>query len=387
MNQDDRVPKWLRHLASLSWRYLLVLGAIYVTFFALGIVKVVAIPVVLALFPASVFSPLVVALKRRGWSPLLATWGTILGVLPILAIIVAIAVPSIAGSTQQLGDDLEAATDSVTEWLSTGPLQLSDTEIQGYIDSAIASIRENASGITTGVLGGATVAIELITGAVLMILALFFFLKDGDRAVAGVLARSRNQDRTSKAMDAAWRTLSSYVRGLVVVGAVDATFIGIGLAIVGTPLIAVLMLLVFVGAFFPVVGAFVSGLVAVAVTLVNGGIGSALIVLAVVIGVQQFEGHVLYPIVFRRALSLHPLVILLALSVGGVAFGIVGAFLAVPLAAVAVSVHQAVSEEPDSTYVALLTSRPYEAEEPAIVDVFDPAHEETEETGDLEDSV
>ncbi len=386
MNEDDRVPNWLRHLASLSWRYLLVLGAIYVTFLALGIVKVVVIPVVLALFPASVFSPVVVALRRRGWSPLLATWGTILAVLPILAIILAIAVPSIAGSTQQLGDDLDAATDSVSEWLSTGPLQLSDTEIQQYIDSAVASIRENASGITSGVLGGATVAIELITGAVLMILALFFFLKDGDRAVAGVLARSRNQDRTSKAMDAAWRTLSSYVRGLMVVGAVDATFIGIGLAIVGTPLIPVLMLLVFVGAFFPVVGAFVSGLVAVAVTLVNGGIGSALIVLAVVIGVQQFEGHVLYPIVFRRALSLNPLVILLTLSIGGVAFGIVGAFLAVPLAAVAVSVHQAVSEEPDSTYVALLTSRPYEAAEQAH-DVLDPSAEDGEKTEDPEDSV
>lgn len=385
MNDHEQVPGWLRRLASFSWRYLIVLGAIYVTFLALGIVKVVVIPVILALFPASVFAPLVAALKRRGWSPLLATWGTILGVLPILAIIVAIAVPSIAGSTQQLGDDLDAATDSVTDWLSTGPLKLSDTEIQGYIDSAVASIRENASGITSGVLGGATVAIELITGAVLMALALFFFLKDGDRAVAGVLSRSRNQDRTRKAMDAAWRTLSSYVRGLVVVGAVDAIFIGIGLAVVGTPLIAVLMLLVFVGAFFPVIGAFISGLVAVAVTLVNGGIGSALVVLAVVIGVQQFEGHVLYPIVFRRALSLHPLVILLALSVGGVAFGIVGAFLAVPLAAVAVSVHQAVSENPDSTYVALLTSRPYESEEQAQ-EVIHAGGEDTAETGDPEDS-
>jgi predicted PurR-regulated permease PerM len=356
---DDFKPRWLDRLARLSWRYLLVLAAIYVTFVALGIVKVVVIPVILALFPASVLSPLVGRLKARGWSPLRATWTSILVVIPVLAIILGIAVPSIAGSTQQLGDDLGAATDSLTEWLSSGPLHLSQTDIQNYIDSARQSIQDNASTITSGVLGGATVAIEVITGIVLMILALFFFLKDGDRAVEGVLARTGNDARTRKAFEAAWGTLSSYVRGLVIVGTVDAIFIGIGLAIVGTPLVAALMILVFVGAFFPVIGAFLSGLVAVAVTLVNGGFGDALIILAIVIGVQQLEGHILYPIVFRRALALHPLVILLALSIGGVAFGIVGAFLAVPFAAVAVAVHQATSEDPDRTYVALLTDRPY----------------------------
>lgn len=358
--RDNPVPDWLDRLARVSWRYLLVLGAIYVTFLALGIVKVVVIPVILALFPATVLSPIVAALKRRGWSPLLATWAAILALIPVIGIIVALAVPSVAGSTDQLGQDLQAATDSVSEWLSSGPLGLSDTEIQNYLDSALQSIQDNASRITSGVLGGATVAIEVVTGAVLMVLAMFFYLKDGNRAVEGVLARSEQPERTRHALDAAWGTLSSYVRGLVVVGAVDATFIGIGLAIVGTPLVAVLMLLVFVGAFFPVIGAFVSGLVAVAVTFVNGGLGSALVILAIVVGVQQVEGHVLYPIVFRRALSLHPLVILLALATGGVAFGIVGAFLAVPIAAVAVSVHQAVSGHPDETYVALLTSRPYD---------------------------
>jgi predicted PurR-regulated permease PerM len=260
----------------------------------------------------------------------------------------------------QLSTDLVEATASLTTWLSDGPLQLSETDIESYIDTAVESIRENVSGITSGVLGGATLAIELITGVILLILAMFFFLKDGDRAVRGVIERSADPERVRRGMEAAWATLSSYVRGLVVVGAVDAVFIGVGLAIVGTPLVAVLMMLVFIGAFFPVIGAFLSGLVAVAVTLVNGGLVSALVVLGIVIGVQQFEGHILYPIVFRRALSLHPLVILLALAVGGVAFGLVGAFLAVPIAAVAVAVHQAVVPESDRTFVALLSSRPYE---------------------------
>lgn len=350
----------LDRLAQLSWRYLFILAAIYVTFVALGIVQVVALPVILGLFTASVLSPIVGALKRRGWSPLLATWGAILAVIPVIALIVAVAVPSIAGSIDELGSDLDAAIDSVSTWLSDGPLQLSETEIQGYLDSALDSVRDNWSSITGGVLGGASVAVEVITGAVLVLLVTFFYLKDGDRAVEGFLARSPDRQRVGTALDAAWGTLSSYVRGLAIVGIVDATLIGIGLAIVGTPLVPVLMLLVFLGSFFPVVGAFISGLVAVLVTLVNGGPISALIILAVVIGVQQVEGNVIYPIVFRRALSLHPLVILLALSVGGVAFGLVGAFLAVPITAVAVSVHQSITERPDDSYVALLTDRPYE---------------------------
>jgi predicted PurR-regulated permease PerM len=142
-----------------------------------------------------------------------------------------------------------------------------------------------------------------------------------------------------------------------------------------------LMTVVFIGGFFPIIGAFVSGLLAVAVSFVNGGLTDALIVLAVVIGVQQFEGNVLHPIVFKRALSLHPLVILLAIGVGGVAFGIVGAFLAVPFAGVAVAVEQAVRDDPDRSVVALLSSRPYARKAPAPAagpEEDDPGTDETD---------
>jgi predicted PurR-regulated permease PerM len=170
----------------------------------------------------------------------------------------------------------------------------------------------------------------------------------------------RRPERVEAALAAAWRTLSSYVRGLAMVGFIDGALIGVGLAIVGTPLVLPLAVLVFIGGFFPIVGAFVSGLVAVAVSFVNGGAGDAIIVLAIVVGVQQLEGHVLYPIIFKRVLALHPLVILLAIAIGGVAFGIVGAFLSVPLTAVAVSLHEALADDPDTSLVGLLGSRPYE---------------------------
>jgi predicted PurR-regulated permease PerM len=269
-------------------------------------------------------------------------------------------VPSFADGIEPLGEALDESVQSMTEWLSEGPLGLSQTDIEGYIDDAIAQIQDNAGAITTGVLGGATVAFEILTGLVFTLLVTFFYLKDGDRAYQGLLQRVTDPDHTRRGLEAAWRTLSGYVRGLAIVGLIDAIFIGIGLAIVGTPLVLPLMTLVFIGGFFPIIGAFISGLLAVAVSFVSGGLTDALIILAVVVGVQQVEGNVLHPIVFKKALSLHPLLILLAIGVGGVAFGIVGAFLAVPLTGMAIAVQQAVSDDPESSVVNLLTDRPYE---------------------------
>ena len=276
----------------------------------------------------------------------------------------------------------------MTEWLSEGPLGLSQTDIEGYIDDAIAQIQNNAGAITTGVLGGATVAFEILTGLVFTLLVTFFYLKDGDRAYQGLLQRVTDPDHTRRGLEAAWRTLSGYVRGLAIVGLIDAIFIGIGLAIVGTPLVLPLMTLVFIGGFFPIIGAFISGLLAVAVSFVSGGTTDALIILAVVVGVQQFEGNVLHPIVFKKALSLHPLLILIAIGVGGVAFGIVGVFLAVPLTGMAIAVQQAVSDDPESSVVNLLTDRPYETTgrlEALIAERVEGSEEDPDGDDDLED--
>lgn len=356
---ENPIPTWLNRATAFGWRYLLLLATVYVTFLALAFVDVVIIPIVLALFPTTVLSPIVMALKKRGWSPMAAVWGGILATIPMVGLIIGLAVPSFANGIAPLADDLSRATDEVVVWLEEGPLQLSDTDIQGYIDSAITSIRDNASSIIGGVLGGATAAVNIVTGLGLMLFAMFYFLRDGDRAYRAVLDRASNPEGLRRGFEAAWKTLSNYVRGLAVVGAIDAVFIGIGLAIMGTPLVVPLMILVFIGGFLPVVGAFLSGLLAVAVAFVNGGITDGLIILGVVIAVQQFEGNVLYPIVFKRALSLHPFVILIAISIGAVAFGLVGAFLSVPLAAVAVAVHQALTADPEDSLVVLLTDRPY----------------------------
>jgi predicted PurR-regulated permease PerM len=385
---NDSTPVWLRKAAAFSWRYLLILAAVYITFRAVAVVKVVVLPIILGLFAASVLSPLVQRLKARGWSPALATWGTILGLVPVVAVFVLFLVPSFADGIEPLGEALDESVQSATEWLSEGPLGLSQTDIEGYIDDAIAQLEENAGAITTGVLGGATVAFEILTGLVLTLLVTFFYLKDGDRAYQGLLQRVSDPDHTRRGLEAAWRTLSGYVRGLAIVGLIDAIFIGIGLAIVGTPLVLPLMTLVFIGGFFPIIGAFISGLLAVAVSFVSGGLTDALIILAVVVGVQQFEGNVLHPIVFKKALSLHPLLILLAIGVGGVAFGVVGAFLAVPLTGMAIAVQQAVSDDPESSVVNLLTDRPYEITgrlESLIAERVEGSDDVSNEDDDLDD--
>lgn len=366
-------PSLLDRAAGFSWRYLLVIAAIAVTFYAVAVVKVVIIPLILALFLTAVLSPPVQWFKRRGWSPILATWAVIAIVIPLTVGLGFLLVPSFVDGLGPLAEDFEAAIDAFTEWLEDGPLQLSQTEVDGYIDDAIGAFRSNIGGLTSGIVGGAAVAVEVITGAVLTLLATFFYLKDGDRAYAALLRRVSDPDRVHASLSVSWATLGSYVRGLAIIGAVDAIFIGIGLAIVGAPLVLPLSLLVFIGGFFPIVGAFLSGLLAVSVVFVNGGLTDALIVLGIVLAVQQVEGNVLHPIVFRRSLSLHSLVILMSLSIGGVAFGIVGAFLAVPITAVVIAGYQAVAAEPDTSMVALFRSPLY--------DDGDPLAEESEVSG------
>lgn len=354
----------LDRAAAFSWRYLLVIAAVWVTFYAVAVIKVVVIPLILGLFLAAVLAPLVQWFKARGWRPLLATWAAIGVVIPVLVGVGFLLVPSFVEGLGPLASDFDSAVDAFADWLQDGPLQLSETQIEEYIDSAVEAFRSNIGGLTSGILGGATAAIEFITGTILMLLATFFYLKDGDRAYAALLRRVSDRERVNASLSAAWSTLGAYMRGLAIVGLVDAVFIGIGLAIVGAPLVLPLSLLVFFGAFFPLVGAFVSGLLAVSVVFVNGGLTDALIVFGVVLVVQQVEGDVLHPIVFRRALALHSLVILMSIAIGGVAFGIVGAFLAVPLTAVFLAGYQAVAADPDRSLLALFRSPIYDNGDP-----------------------
>jgi len=343
---------WVIRWGDLAWRLVAIGVVVFFGFRVLKTVSVVIFAIVFALFLAAVLWRPARWLRDRGWNPGLASLATILLATFLLAGVIVFIIPQVANSFDTLAADVTETWESLHDWLIEGPLGLTQTEIDEYTER-IAEWLQGIGG--NSILGGATAILEFITGAFLVVVITFFLLKDGEDLLGKALART--PDETSHKFAVGVRvgrqSLAQYMGGIALVGLFDATLIGIALWIVGAPLVVPLALLVFFGAYIPLIGAFLSGLLAVAVTFVNVGMTQALIMLAVVIVVQQFEGDVIMPLVFGSRLRLHPLVVLLAVTAGGLAFGLAGAFLAVPLIAVAVSVHEAIAEDPESAYLNL----------------------------------
>lgn len=335
-----------------AWRLVAIGVVVFFTFRILKIVSVVVFALIFALFLAAILWRPAQWLMRRGWKPALASMATIALAALLLAGLIVFIIPQVADSIETLSEDVTETWESLHNWLIEGPLGLTQQEIDDYTER----ITDWLQGIGGDrLIGGATAILEFITGAFLVIIITFFMLKDGRVLLEKTLERTPTETAGKLAVGArvARDSLAKYMGGIALVGLFDATLIGLALWIVGAPLVFPLALLVFFGAFIPLVGAFLSGLLAVAVTFVNVGAVQSLIILAVVVIVQQFEGDVIMPLVFGSRLRLHPLVILLAVTAGGLAFGLAGAFLSVPLIAVAVSVHEAITDEPDGSYLQL----------------------------------
>lgn len=327
-------------VAGFTWRALVVGLGVIVVILVLSRLRLIVLPVIIALLLTTVLGPPVEALVRRRLPRLVATFVVVLGSLGLLTLTVVLLAPSVRDQFSDLGPTLAEGRDQVEDWLVDGPLELSRSEIDRYTDQAVASAQAGGGTIASGVLTGAVLVVEIIAGLLLTIVLLFFFVKDGAKICHYGLCRLRvdQRDLARSVGRRAWRALGGYVRGTALIALVDAVIIGIGIAIIGVPLVLPLAILTFLGAFFPLVGAVVAGLLAVLVALVSGGIGDALLVLGVVVIVQQVEGDVLAPLVLGRAVRLHPVVILVALTAGAILGGLAGAFLAVPVTAVIVAV-------------------------------------------------
>lgn len=336
----------------MSWRLIAIGVVVYFGYQILNRIAVVVIATVVAMFLAAVLWTPVQWLRDRGVPAAIASLVVLIGAALILVGVVMFIAPQIAANFDTLSSDVEQAWDSFQDWLINGPLQLSRQDIDGYVESLTDWIQGIGQ---ESILGGATALVELITGFFLALIITFFLLKDGSALLDNMLGRLSDDTATKveKSARIGRRSLAQYMRGIAVVGLFDATLIAIALWIVGAPLIIPLALLVFLGAYIPLIGAFVSGLLAVAVTLVNVGLVEGLVVFAVTVAVQQFEGDVIMPLVFGHSLKLHPLVILLGVTAGGLAFGLLGAFLAVPLISVAVSIDEEISDDPDTGLLGL----------------------------------
>jgi predicted PurR-regulated permease PerM len=269
----------------------------------------------------------------------LATFAVMGTAVALFAGLIALLAPQVAGELDEVGASLKAGSERVLSWLTTGPLDLDEEQIDRFVDTAAERLRENSSRITSGVVAGAVVIGEAITGLLLTLVLLFFFVKDGDKIGAWFLHlfAPERRELVRKMGARGWEALTGYVRGTATIAFVDAVLIGIGLLIIGVPLVVPLMVLTFLGAFFPLVGAVLAGAVAALVALVTSGPLDALLVVGVVTVIQQVEGDVLQPIVMGRSVKLHPLAVLMSLTAGAILGGIPGAFVAVPVTAVIAS--------------------------------------------------
>jgi predicted PurR-regulated permease PerM len=333
---DADVPQPLRIAAAWSWR-LIVVGVIgWALLRVIGLVSVVIIPLAIALLLSALLGPAVGWLLRLHVHRSFATFLVLIGGLAAVVGTLTLVVNQFIDGVPQLTENASAGVRQIQEWARTGPLHLSDDQVDQAIDSAQEWVNSNTSQLTsTGIATAATLA-EVLTGLVLVLFATFFFLRDGRQIWRFIVRLFPVNARWSlaDAGDASWATLGSYVRATVLVAFIDAVGIGLALLILDVPFPFPLAALVFLGAFIPIIGASISGAVAVLVALVDQGWVVALITLGAVILVQQLEGHVLQPLIMGRAVAIHPLAVIIGIACGVVVAGIIGALVAVPIIAV-----------------------------------------------------
>jgi predicted PurR-regulated permease PerM len=350
MTQPPRpsLPLWYRTAAAISWRLLVIIAAAGALIYTLHFLRVVVLPIIVALLVSTLLLPVVRWLKTRKVPDALAASGTMIAAfLVLLAIGTAIA-PSIGDQFGELRPRAEDGLRQATDILADPPFNLSEQEIRDNVDKGLERLRENGGPLVHGVQSGAVILGELVTGLLITILLTFFLLKDGERMWGYVLSLfgDRTRPHTDEIGTRVYGALAGYMRGIALVGLVDAILIGVALLIIGVPLVIPIMVLTFFAAFVPLIGAFIAGLVAVLIALVSGGVLDAALVLGSIILVQQIEGHVLYPVLMGKTVKLHPAVIVVALAAGGVLGGIVGVFLAVPTAGIISVVLEYARDEP-----------------------------------------
>jgi predicted PurR-regulated permease PerM len=335
-NLDDAsVEPLVRKTAAWAWRLLVILTAVLALLWVVEKLEVIVVPVLLALMISALLVPAVDWIDRRGLPRGAAVALVLLGGFAIFGGILAFVIVQFIYGLPDLTEQVTRSIESTRRWLIEGPLHLRGEQISNAGNAAIQALHNNQAKLTSGALATAATITEVVTAAVLALFTLIFFLYGGRNiwdyvtkiVPAGVRERVREAGR------AGYWSLIGYVRATFLVALTDAAGIGTGLAIMGVPLALPLASLVFLGAFIPLVGAVIAGFLAVVVALLAKGIVYALATLGLLIAVNQIEAHLLQPLVMGRAVSIHPLAVVLAIATGGVLGGIVGALLAVPTVA------------------------------------------------------
>ena len=346
--QEPSIPLWYRTAAAISWRFLVIVAAAGAVIYGLVFLRLVVLPIIIALLASTLLLPVVRWLKGRNVPDALAAGGSMFAAFLVLLAIGTAVAPSIGDQFGELRPRAEDGLREVTDVLADPPFNLSEQDLRENVDKGLDRLRENGGPLVHGVQSGAVILGEAVTGLLIAILLTFFLLKDGERMWGYLLSLTgdRSRPHADEIGNRVYAALAGYVRGIALVGLVDAILIGLALLIIGVPLVIPIMVITFFAAFVPLIGAFVAGLVAVLIALVSGGLLDAALVLGSIVLVQQIEGHVLYPVLMGRTVKLHPAVIVVALAAGGVLGGIVGVFLAVPTAGIVSVVLEYARDEP-----------------------------------------
>ncbi|MFJ3789316.1 AI-2E family transporter [Kitasatospora sp. NPDC090091] len=332
----EAVPWGLRVAAESTWRLLLLGAALYVVFYIVDMLRLVAFAVLASLLISALLEPTVSWLRRHGVPRSLAAGGVFMSGLAGIGLVGWFVVWQVTTNLNTVTTKVQDGVATLRDWLITGPLHLTQQQITDFANQITKAISTNTEQLTSAGLTGAQIAVEVLTAVLLAFFTTFFLLYDGERiwnwALRGLPRHSRYA--MAGAGPKAWATLTAYVRGTVCVAFIDAVCIGVGIQLLGVPMALPLAVIIFLGAFVPLVGALVTGTVAVLIALVTTTPFTALMVLVVLIAVQQIEGHVLQPLILGRAVRVHPLGVVLGVAAGSIIGGIGGAVVSVPLIAV-----------------------------------------------------
>ncbi|ANE03637.1 AI-2E family transporter [Corynebacterium crudilactis] len=329
------ISDYFKSISMWSLRLVFVAAAAFVVWWVIGRFWQGILPVTLAIIICTVLSSPNSWLRRHGVPSALAALITIGTFFAIMGAVMWVIAPSIAQQSQVLYFQAFEGILSIQLWLQGPPLNLDSEDLNSYFNEAAAWLQNQAGTIAGEIFSGLGAATSVIITLGVVLVLTFFFLKDGHRFLPWVrkIGGENSGWHATELLTRAWTTLSGFIRAQAVVSAVDAVFIGIGLLIVGVPMALALAVITFVAGFIPIIGAFTAGALAVLVALVSLGFTEAVIVLVIVVAVQQLEGNILSPLLQSKAMNLHPVLVLLSVTVGGTLFNIIGAFLAVPVAA------------------------------------------------------
>ncbi len=339
IDRGDVIAADGRTAAAWALRFIIVVAATAILLYLLKFVWMGLLPILLALIVCTVLWPPVRWLRNHKVPSALAVIMVMVGFFGIIGGIFAAMAPTVKTQGSQLYTQARAGVDQIVTWLNENvdTTFLDPDRIQQAVDQAERFVKGQASNIASGVFSGIGAIASVGTTVALTLILTFFFLKDGDRFLpwlrkyTGVKAGWH----LTEVLMRSWNTLSGFIRTQAIVSMVDAVFIGVGLFFLSVPLWPVLAVITFFAGFIPIIGAFTAGALAVIIALVSNGFWNAIFVLLLVIAVQQLEGNILQPILQSQAMGLHAAIVLLSVAVGGTLFGIIGAFLAVPVAAVA----------------------------------------------------